>query len=186
MAQHLRPALVMIALFTLLTGLAYPLAITAVSQVVFPAAANGSLIVKDGKVIGSTLIGQAFTTRRLLPAAPVRHHRRRSAGCVQDGRCTLQRCIVGRFQPGADHAEAARPRQSRRRKSARRRRQRSDSGRCGHRLGERPRPACLAGDGITAGVARGQGAWSSGGPRARARGSHHRGPIARHPGRTAR
>jgi potassium-transporting ATPase KdpC subunit len=60
MAQHLRPALVMIAVFTLLTGLAYPLAITAVSQVVFPAAANGSLIVKDGKVIGSTLIGQAF------------------------------------------------------------------------------------------------------------------------------
>jgi K+-transporting ATPase ATPase C chain len=62
MAQHLRPALVMIALFTLLTGLAYPLAITAVSQMVFPAAANGSLIVKDGKVIGSTLIGQAFKT----------------------------------------------------------------------------------------------------------------------------
>ncbi len=60
MLQHLRPALVMIAIFTLLTGLAYPLAITAVSQVVFPAAANGSLIVKDGKVIGSTLIGQAF------------------------------------------------------------------------------------------------------------------------------
>jgi potassium-transporting ATPase KdpC subunit len=60
MSQHFRPALVMIAIFTLLTGLAYPLAITAVSQVVFPTAANGSLIVKDGKVIGSTLIGQAF------------------------------------------------------------------------------------------------------------------------------
>ena len=60
MTQHLRPALVMIAIFTLLTGLAYPLAITAVSQVVFSAAANGSLIVKDGKVVGSTLIGQAF------------------------------------------------------------------------------------------------------------------------------
>ena len=60
MTQNLRPALVMIAIFTLLTGLAYPLAITAVSQVVFPAAANGSLIVRDGKVIGSTLIGQAF------------------------------------------------------------------------------------------------------------------------------
>jgi potassium-transporting ATPase KdpC subunit len=62
MTQHLRPALVMIAIFTLLTGLAYPLAITAVSQVVFPDAANGSLIVKDGRVIGSTLIGQAFTS----------------------------------------------------------------------------------------------------------------------------
>lgn len=62
MTQHLRPALVMIAVFTLLTGLAYPLAITAVSQVVFSAAANGSLMVKDGKVVGSALIGQAFTS----------------------------------------------------------------------------------------------------------------------------
>jgi len=60
MFQHLRPALVMVTVFTLLTGLAYPLAVTAVSQVVFPGGASGSLIVKDGKVIGSTLIGQAF------------------------------------------------------------------------------------------------------------------------------
>jgi potassium-transporting ATPase KdpC subunit len=60
MLQHLRPALVMIALFTALTGVAYPLAIAGVSQIMFPVAANGSLVVKDGKVIGSSLIGQAF------------------------------------------------------------------------------------------------------------------------------
>ena len=60
MLQHLRPAVVMIALFTLLTGVVYPLAITAASQILFPGAASGSLIMKDGKVVGSGLIGQSF------------------------------------------------------------------------------------------------------------------------------
>lgn len=60
-ASALRPALVLTALFALLLGLAYPLALTAVSQLLFPAAANGSLVERDGRVIGSRLIGQAFT-----------------------------------------------------------------------------------------------------------------------------
>jgi potassium-transporting ATPase KdpC subunit len=57
---HLRPSLVMLAAFTLLTGLAYPLAMTGIAQRLFPAAANGSLIENNGRVIGSDLIGQAF------------------------------------------------------------------------------------------------------------------------------
>lgn len=61
MLQHLRPALVLLVLFTLLTGLAYPLAITAVAQRLFPQQANGSLVQRDGTTIGSALIGQAFT-----------------------------------------------------------------------------------------------------------------------------
>jgi K+-transporting ATPase ATPase C chain len=69
-AQHLRPSLVMIAAFTLLTGVAYPLAVTGVAQVMAPDAANGSLIVKDGKVIGSALIGQAFKTDRYFHPRP--------------------------------------------------------------------------------------------------------------------
>jgi K+-transporting ATPase ATPase C chain len=68
--QHLRPALVMVAAFTLLTGLAYPLAVTGVAQVMFPVAANGNLIVKDNKVVGSTLIGQAFKTDRYFHPRP--------------------------------------------------------------------------------------------------------------------
>lgn len=57
----LRPALVLTMLFALLLGLAYPLALTGISQVLFPAAANGSLIERDGHIVGSRLIGQPFT-----------------------------------------------------------------------------------------------------------------------------
>jgi K+-transporting ATPase ATPase C chain len=70
MLQHVRPALVMLGLFTLLTGVAYPLAVTGVSQVMFPTAANGSLITKDGKIIGSTLVGQAFKEERYFQPRP--------------------------------------------------------------------------------------------------------------------
>lgn len=61
MWQQLLPALRMTALMTVLTGLIYPLAITGVAQIVFPGKANGSLIQKDGRFIGSELIGQNFT-----------------------------------------------------------------------------------------------------------------------------
>lgn len=57
---HLRPALVVLVALTLITGVAYPAGVTAVAQLVFPAQANGSLVVVDGRAVGSTLIGQAF------------------------------------------------------------------------------------------------------------------------------
>lgn len=66
----LRPALVLVALFTLLTGLAYPFAMTGLGQALFPAQANGSLIVRDGQVIGSRLIGQPFTEARYFWGRP--------------------------------------------------------------------------------------------------------------------
>jgi K+-transporting ATPase ATPase C chain len=61
MLKELRPALVMLIVLTVITGLAYPLLVTGVSQAVMPAKANGSLIVQDGKTVGSTLIGQPFS-----------------------------------------------------------------------------------------------------------------------------
>jgi potassium-transporting ATPase KdpC subunit len=60
MGIHIRPALVLLVLLSVLTGLAYPAVVTVIAQLVFPRQANGSLIVRDGKVVGSTLIGQPF------------------------------------------------------------------------------------------------------------------------------
>lgn len=60
MTAHLRPALMCLILFTVITGVVYPLVVTGIAQVLFPFQANGSLIVHDGKVMGSTLIGQPF------------------------------------------------------------------------------------------------------------------------------
>ena len=60
MFKELKTSCVMLLAFTLLTGIAYPLAMTGVAQVVFPGRANGSLIVQDGRAVGSGLIGQPF------------------------------------------------------------------------------------------------------------------------------
>jgi K+-transporting ATPase ATPase C chain len=70
MTNHLRPAIVLILLFTLLTGLALPLAMTGVVQTIFPHQAGGSLVERDGKVIGSALIGQTFTADKYFWSRP--------------------------------------------------------------------------------------------------------------------
>ena len=70
MTSLLRPALVLFALLTLLTGIVYPLAITGVAQLAFPHAGNGSLIVRDGKPIGSELIGQYFDAPKYFWGRP--------------------------------------------------------------------------------------------------------------------
>ncbi|MDF7774080.1 potassium-transporting ATPase subunit KdpC [Sphingomonas sp. AOB5] len=66
----LRPAIVLTVLFAVLLGLAYPAALTGIGQLAFPAQANGSLIERDGKVIGSELIGQGFAEARYFHGRP--------------------------------------------------------------------------------------------------------------------
>ena len=71
LVQQLRPAILVLLLLTLVTGFAYPAAVTAVAQVVFPHQANGSLITTaDGRTVGSSLIGQAFSDPKYLWGRP--------------------------------------------------------------------------------------------------------------------
>ena len=66
----LRPALVMTLLFALLLGIAYPLAMTGIGQAIFPGQANGSLVRDQGRIVGSTVVGQAFTSERYFNTRP--------------------------------------------------------------------------------------------------------------------
>lgn len=70
MKTYLRPALVLFVLLTLVTGVAYPMLITGLGQTLFPAQANGSLIERDGKAVGSALVGQTFAEPKYFWSRP--------------------------------------------------------------------------------------------------------------------
>ncbi len=83
--KQLRPAVVTLFLFTIITGVAYPLLVTGIAQLVFPGKANGSFIKKDGKIVGSELIGQPFSDTkyfwsRLSATGPFAYNAASSSG----------------------------------------------------------------------------------------------------------
>ncbi|SFP55468.1 potassium-transporting ATPase subunit KdpC [Sphingomonas rubra] len=103
-SSALRPAIVMTILFAALLGLAYPLAMTGIGQVLFPVQANGSLV-RDGNgtVIGSTIVGQAFTSNRYFQTRPS------AAGKGYDGLASsgsnlgpTARALVDRVKPDVE------------------------------------------------------------------------------------
>ncbi|WP_417069794.1 potassium-transporting ATPase subunit KdpC [Niveibacterium terrae] len=88
MFKEIRPTLVLLGAFTLITGGLYPVVVTAIAKAAFPAQAEGSLIVRDGKSTGSTLIGQSFSSAKYFwsrPSAtsPMAHNARASSGSNQ-------------------------------------------------------------------------------------------------------
>jgi K+-transporting ATPase ATPase C chain len=109
--KQLRPALLVFTVMTVLTGIAYPLVVTAISQVVFPAQANGTLIVKDGKVVGSALIGQPFDDAkyfwsRLSATAPAAYNGGGSSGSNQG---PLSDTLIDNVRGRVDALKAADP-----------------------------------------------------------------------------
>ncbi|WP_062235385.1 potassium-transporting ATPase subunit KdpC [Aureimonas sp. N4] len=70
MLSQLRPAVTLLGSFTLLLGLLYPLTMTSIAGAVFPAQAHGSVVMRDGQAVGSSLIGQSFTQARYLQPRP--------------------------------------------------------------------------------------------------------------------
>src|SRR3569832_1828710 len=68
--KHIRPAVMMLVVMTLICGLAYPLGMTALGQIIFPHQANGSLVARDGHIIGSELIGQQLTSDKYFHGRP--------------------------------------------------------------------------------------------------------------------
>lgn len=102
MSSELRPALVMIVALSVITGIAYPLAVTGVARLAFPRQAAGSLVVRDGHVVGSRLVGQAFDQPQFFWGRPS------ATGPVPYNAAASSGSNLGPLNPALSDAVAAR------------------------------------------------------------------------------
>ena len=175
MLTHLRPAIVLTLFFIVLTGLAYPLAITGIAQVAFPAQANGSLIRNGDTVVGSALIGQNFASDRYFwPRPSVTADAPYNAGASTGSNLgPTSAKLAERVKADVERLAAAGVAGA-------------GAGRCRDRLRLGPRSAYLAGICQRAGRACRRGARRRGSGGRRAGRSLHRRPLARYCRRAAR
>ena len=162
MLKEIRPAIVMIVAMTVITGLIYPLGMTGIAQLVFPHQANGSLIEKDGKVIGSELIGQNFTDDKYFHGRPSATTDTDPNDPTKTVPAPYNAANSGGSNARPDQQGADRPREGRRRKAQGRKPEHADTGGSRHHLGKRPRPRHHARRRAVPGAARRQGARPAG------------------------
>ena len=186
MLREIRPAILILLLLTAITGLAYPLAMTAIAGVIFPKQAQGSLIEKDGKVIGSALIGQEFKDDKYFHGRPSAT----SAPDPADSTKTVSAPYNAANSGGSNLGPTSKALNDRVKEDVEKLKAENPSAAVPVDLvttsGQRARSRYLAGGRAVPGAARGQGPQHAGGSRPPARHREHQGPLRRIARRAAR